>query len=824
MKLKATRLFNKQQLVRVGKNWCLSTILFFTLPIALVEAQIIPDESLSTNTEQQGENRLNINGGEREGNNLFHSFEEFSIPEGLEAVFENAPDIENIFTRITGEEASAINGILRTQGGANFFLVNPNGIVFGENAQLDVGGSFIATTADSIQFEDGTEFAANSAENKPILTVSVPIGLQFDENSGAITVNGSGNQISRQGQLGQTPYLRSRTSGLSVPSGETLALVGKGLNFNSGAIVTEGGQVKIGSVNSGIVNLQENENGWILGYEEIAAFEDVNFTQNALIDPSGADSSSIEVYGKDINLTNNSILLIQNDETTSTGSVNINASDFLNINKKSSITTETVGQEEASSISISTGNLLVENGGGIVTGAFDTGRSGDIEISVAKKLQIINAASTATAAGIVSFTDGTGDAGDISVTAQELKASQGSSITSATVGIGNSGNLNINANLIELEGTTKANETFTFIGSVSVGQGKGGNVSLNTENLRILNGAAISSDSSSDANAGNIKIDASDSVEVSGVDSNTETQSSINSSITIQDNEALREASGLPSIPNGNAGNITINTPILNVNQGGTVSVKNEGSGEGGTILIDANDLNLEKSGNINAETASGLGGNINIDADSLQLDENSSVTATANNNGDGGNITINTNTLIAKKNSQVTANAFNGRGGNIDINAEGLFLFDSPQNIFSASSELGIDGTIQINTPDIDLQRELEQSELELPTTEETIAGSCLARSNQQGSFTVNNGTGLPKSPNSNYSDIDSTLTGISSLPTTAKQPKVTEEGDAYGKRSYRQQNTSMLPAERMVKTENGRVFLVAAPQEPESLFCPKN
>lgn len=100
MKLKSIRLLDKQQLVRVGKRLCLSTIVFFTLPIALVEAQVTPDESLSTNVEQQGENQLNINGGEREGNNLFHSFEEFSIPEGLEAVFENAPDIENIFTRI----------------------------------------------------------------------------------------------------------------------------------------------------------------------------------------------------------------------------------------------------------------------------------------------------------------------------------------------------------------------------------------------------------------------------------------------------------------------------------------------------------------------------------------------------------------------------------------------------------------------------------------------------------------------------------------------------------------------------------------------------
>ncbi|MEN9519596.1 MAG: hypothetical protein RLZZ381_2184, partial [Cyanobacteriota bacterium] len=155
--------------------------------------------------------------------------------------------------------------------------------------------------------------------------------------------------------------------------------------------------------------------------------------------------------------------------------------------------------------------------------------------------------------------------------------------------------------------------------------------------------------------------------------------------------------------------------------------------------------------------------------------------------------------------------------GGNLEINAEGLFLFDSRQNIFSASSELGIDGQVQINTPDLDLQKELEQSELEILTTEEAIANSCLARSNQQGSFTVNNSPGAPKSPDSNYSDTDFTLTGISSLPTTAKQPEAIES-------NYQPSNTSMLPAEKMVETADGRIFLVAAPRKPESLFCPQN
>ncbi|MGL6343246.1 MAG: filamentous hemagglutinin N-terminal domain-containing protein, partial [Waterburya sp.] len=155
-------------------------------------AQITPDGSAPTTVEQL-EEIMRINGGEREGNNLFHSFDEFSIPPGMEAIFENATDIENIFTRVTGNEVSNINGILTTQGDANFFFINPNGIVFGEGASLNVGGSFIASSAESIQFENGSEFSATNPE-QPILDLTgFPTGLGVGSNPGAITVNGSGN-------------------------------------------------------------------------------------------------------------------------------------------------------------------------------------------------------------------------------------------------------------------------------------------------------------------------------------------------------------------------------------------------------------------------------------------------------------------------------------------------------------------------------------------------------------------------------------------------------------------------------------------------------
>ena len=90
-------------------------------------AQITPDSSLES-TVQQLQELIWIDGGQRAGNNLFHSFSEFNISEGMEASFQNAINIENIFTRVTGNSISNIDGILSTQGGANFFLMNPNGI------------------------------------------------------------------------------------------------------------------------------------------------------------------------------------------------------------------------------------------------------------------------------------------------------------------------------------------------------------------------------------------------------------------------------------------------------------------------------------------------------------------------------------------------------------------------------------------------------------------------------------------------------------------------------------------------------------------------
>jgi filamentous hemagglutinin family protein len=226
---------------------------------AFAQSLIIPDSTLGNESSRVVPNEFGgstevLRGGATRGNNLFHSFLELNVSEGRGAFFLSPSNIQNIITRVTGRNRSEILGTLGTFqmidgtpafSNANLFLINPNGIVFGPNAVLNLGGSFVASTASSIKFADGTEFSATTPQTTPLLTVSVPIGLQFGRTARDIQVQG----------------------GISVEPGKTLALIGGNVTLDGGLLNAPVGQIVLGGILGEVTLIADAPNGTRYGLE-----------------------------------------------------------------------------------------------------------------------------------------------------------------------------------------------------------------------------------------------------------------------------------------------------------------------------------------------------------------------------------------------------------------------------------------------------------------------------------------------------------------------------------------------------------------------------
>jgi filamentous hemagglutinin family protein len=144
-----------------------------TLASTAASAQVALDGSISRDAAgplraDGGEYRIGARLGRLAGKNLFHSFEQFDLREGERATFRGPAQIERIISRVTGGEPSDIDGTIRsTIEGADFYFLNPAGVVFGPNARLDLKGSFHVSTADELRFADGAIFSAAATPPAP---------------------------------------------------------------------------------------------------------------------------------------------------------------------------------------------------------------------------------------------------------------------------------------------------------------------------------------------------------------------------------------------------------------------------------------------------------------------------------------------------------------------------------------------------------------------------------------------------------------------------------------------------------------------------------
>lgn len=743
-------------------------------------AQIIPDSSLGSESSKVSTDLGNsfvdkIEGGAIRGGNLFHSFDSFSIPTGGTAYFNNALNIQNIISRVTGSSVSNIDGLIRANGSANLFLINPNGIIFGPNASLNIGGSFLASTASSINFADGVHFSSTQPQSTPLLTVSVPVGLGFISSPESIRVEGNGHSLlGNVGTLGN-PVIGSgqSTTGLRTSPERAIVLVGGDVKIEGGILTAPSGQIEIASVDSGLVKIESaNNEGWTLNYDSVQGFRNIDLEKLALLDASGLKNGNIFLRGKDITLADRSLVIVSNFGSLNWGKVSVNASGNIqiigtrnpnpigqDIGPARGIVTQNLSSGKAANIEVLADNIFIRDFGGIASASFASGAGGDVFLVSRGTIELYGSKLPTTgllAGGISTSSYSTGKAGNLKLSAKNLSIRDGSFVSSTTLGSADGGNveLDVTNNIDVLGGALITfdpnfiNNSFwpSFVGGITTSSGKAGDVLINTKKLSIAGGARIDSSTLASGLSGSLIINASDSISVDGRAAKLSNPSLIISSANVSD-PFFKLFYNLPTKLEGKSGSITLNTNRLNVLNGAQISARNDGTGNGGSIQINASSINLDAKGSITASTVSGEGGDIFLRSRELQLGNSSSITATASGSGNGGSINLDTNLLTLTQGSKITADAFRGNGGNININTQGLFR--SPDSSITASSQLGINGTVQINN----LINQPTKPTVELPQNlidaTSLIAQGCSGNVGPHGSsFVITGRGGLPEDP----------------------------------------------------------------------------
>ncbi|WP_375501407.1 filamentous hemagglutinin N-terminal domain-containing protein [uncultured Nostoc sp.] len=799
--------------------WQLSLMssLAITGTLALSEycalAQIKEDGTLGTNSSMvtpkliNGQNTDQIDGGATRGTNLFHSFEQFSVLTGNTAYFNNAANINNIITRITGKSISNIDGTLRANGTANLFLINPNGIIFGPNASLNIGGSFVASTASSLNFADGTKFSATDPQTTPLLTVSVPVGLQFGATPGTIR---NQSQASPGGAINDSKApVDLQPVGLQVQPGKTLALVGGDLVLEGGNLTAKGGRIELGSVAlNSLVNMKQIDQGWGLGYESVKNFQDIQLTSRdkipSYVNVSGEGGNNILVQGRRVLITGSSQILANSLSKQLAANLTVTASDTVElIGPGNPLRVGTDRKGGAGNLTINTSKLIVSNGAEVFLDTSTSDSVGQLTVNASDSVELIGGFSFPPSSffpdgGFIpsklsSATYDVGNAGNITINTPRLGIQKGAQVSTQSDGqllfaenqfkpaTGQGGKLTVNASeSIELTGTSPDGTKSSNLSTSTRGSGSAGNLDITTGELTVRDGAAI-----------NVSSETRKDVDYQG---------------------------GVPNL--GKAGELTITTPSILLDNGTLTS--NSDSGQGGNITLEVQDM--------------------------LMMRHESKITTNAEGNGDGGNITINAPNgflvTVPSENNDITANALSASGGKITITAKSIFGFEprtraeverllNPKQPLDPSKLLTSDitafsqqnptlnGTIQINSPDVDPSKGLVDLPTNLVDASQQIVAACdsggkIARS----SFITTGRGGLVADPTQPLIADDAVLADWITLSPENRagviQKKVVAQAQQNTEEKSQKVNsvnepTQIVEAQGWVIDANGNVVLVA-------------
>lgn len=797
-----------------GMIFLIRTLLIgVSLPSLLLtasDAQITLDGSLGAKGALAGPDYVvDATVGRQVGGNLFHSFGEFTVRTGESATFTGPNSVENILGRVTGGTASLIDGPLKSEiPGANLFLLNPQGVLFGPNAALNVGGSFHVSTADFMRFGDGAQFHADLAKDS-VLSVAPPEAFGF---------------------LSQHPApISIQESLLKVPEGKTLSVVGGDIQIVGRGTVennltARSGRINVASVASaGEVVPSSPGQPLDLQVDSFARLGRIELSQSAGINTSGQKDGqgggAIVIRSGQLMVDNSFIFSRTRGDLDAQG-IDVRVTDDLTVTNGGSIATVTTGGGYGGDLHIETGRLTLTDGGQLNTDSsfpffFEDGRlekievgtgdGGDLFVRATDSIVVSGQSSDGLISAMLSETSGPGDAGHITLSAPTLVVDQGGIISADTVadgragditvdvgrlsltsegriingsggivlangelvlGTGDGGNLSIRAtDSISISSISASEMSDTLppggIASRTLGIGDAGQVTISTPTL-IMEGGAITTATIFDTGrAGSIGISAEEVTLERGaiIDSSTFGPGQ-GGTVTITATDAVSlsgtDSNGIPTLlstataGSGNGGDINLQARSIQLTNGATVSASSTAAGNAGNVTITAQDVFRSEGSAVTTEAETADGGNIRLNAGSLVHLTDSQITATVKSGqGSGGNIAVDPQ-FVVLNGSEIRADAFGGPGGNVGIAAD-VFLA-SPDSVVSASSALGTQGRVDIQAPINQLSGGLSPLPGTFLSTAELLPAQCVVRlqDGKASSFVVGGRDGLPPEPGS--------------------------------------------------------------------------